>query len=198
MGKEGWRQGGALAWSELTSGLARLPSTVYSSCSAALVRASTEGKEGSVQNQKPQRFYSRCGHPQDWASSYHLPATGRCLSVLSVASHDSENCLSLSAAHPAVHEVGVAPAGQHVHTCTQTPSSWGAATPPNRIPPVLEGWAEDRPLPFASVYLPERKSPELFLAFQPIHRPRATVLGGTGQVCPLITKKPHSDTWPPV
>lgn len=167
VGKEGWRQGGALAWSELTSGLARLPSTVYSSCSAALVRASTEGKEGSVQNQKPQRFYSRCGHPQDWASSYHLPATGRCLSVLSVASHDSENCLSLSAAHPAVHEVGVAPAGQHVHTCTQTPSSWGAATPPHRIP-CVGGLGRGSTPPFC-FRLPSRKKVPRAVPCLPAH-----------------------------
>lgn len=54
-------------------------------------------------------FHPRCGHPQDWASFHYLPATGRCLSALSVAPRDSDNCLSLSAAHAAVHGVTGAP-----------------------------------------------------------------------------------------
>ena len=61
-----------------------------------------------VQNQQPQCFHPRCGHPRDWASSHYLPATGRCLSALSVAPRDSDNRLSLSAAHSAVHGVVVA------------------------------------------------------------------------------------------
>lgn len=161
-----------------------------------MVRASTEWKEGSVQNQKPQCFYSRCWHPQDWVSSYHLPATGRCLSLLSVASHDSENCLSLSAAHPVVHEVGVAPAGQHVRTCTQTPSSWGAITPPTGFPVLGVG---------------QRINPSLLLPLTfNKESPQSCSLPfiGQGQQCwegqgrsgrpALITKNPCSETRPPV
>lgn len=54
---------------------------------------------------------------------------------LSVAPCDSDNRLSLSAAHQAVHWMGVAPASRHVHTCTQTPSSQGPALHSNL------GWA---------------------------------------------------------
>lgn len=95
------------------------------------------------------------------------------LVFLSVTPCDSDNRLSLSAAHPAVHRVGVASACPHVHTRTQTPVprpalhqdlggacalcpmglSWQRHYPPPRGSPVLGSWAEPQPHPPASVSL---------------------------------------------
>lgn len=76
------------------------------------------------------------------------------LSVLSVAPCHSDNRLPLSVAQPAVHGVGVAPAGQHVHTCSQTPKqgalpgAWaGHVHIPHRVPDAGGAGAEGQTLP---------------------------------------------------